>query len=96
MMHGTGAKRVTDTVRFHHHNAVLLQVTQVNCITKVTQELQAAMHDTQKNAPPTYVEAVQRLCKVFEAAAKRTKITTAPPNKSQQVLTQEIIPTQPQ
>eukprot|EP00957_Ditylum_brightwellii_P184763 14072868-Ditylum_brightwellii.AAC.1 len=25
MMHSTGAKRVTDTVRFHHHNAVLLQ-----------------------------------------------------------------------
>eukprot|EP00957_Ditylum_brightwellii_P125887 9596136-Ditylum_brightwellii.AAC.1 len=50
------------------------------------------MHDTPKNAPPTYVEAVQRLRKVFESAAKRTKNTTAPPLKHQQVRMQEIKP----
>eukprot|EP00957_Ditylum_brightwellii_P177252 13502995-Ditylum_brightwellii.AAC.1 len=61
--HSTGAKQVTDTVRFHHHNAVLPQVTQADRITKATRELQAVMHDTPKNAPPTYVEAVQRLRK---------------------------------
>eukprot|EP00957_Ditylum_brightwellii_P121507 9267116-Ditylum_brightwellii.AAC.1 len=63
MMHSTKAKRVTDTVWFHHHKVVLPQVTQADHITKATQELQAAMHDTPKNAPPTYVEAVQRLRK---------------------------------
>eukprot|EP00957_Ditylum_brightwellii_P107110 8172250-Ditylum_brightwellii.AAC.1 len=93
-MHGTVAKQVTDIIQFHHHNAVLLQVTQADCITKATQELQAAIHNTPKNAPPAYVEAVQRLHKVFEAAAKRTKNNAASPNKSQQVLTQGITPTQ--
>eukprot|EP00957_Ditylum_brightwellii_P132392 10095461-Ditylum_brightwellii.AAC.1 len=28
MMQSTGAKQVTDTIQFHHHNAVLPQVTQ--------------------------------------------------------------------
>eukprot|EP00957_Ditylum_brightwellii_P100138 7631134-Ditylum_brightwellii.AAC.1 len=96
MMHSTGAKRVTDIVRFHHHNAVLPQVTQADCITKATQELQAAMHKTPKNAPPTYVEAVQCLCKVFEAEAKRTKSTAAPPIKNHRVRMQEKYTTQMQ
>eukprot|EP00957_Ditylum_brightwellii_P125605 9573707-Ditylum_brightwellii.AAC.1 len=96
MMHSTGVKRVTDTVRFHHHKAVLPQVIQADHITKATRELQAAMHDTPKNAPPTYVEAVQCLCKVFETAAKRTENTTAPPLKHQRVRMREIKPTQQQ
>eukprot|EP00957_Ditylum_brightwellii_P102614 7821112-Ditylum_brightwellii.AAC.1 len=54
------------------------------------------MHDTPKNAPPTYVEAVQRLHKVFETAAKRTENTTAPPLKHQRVRVREIKPAQQQ
>eukprot|EP00957_Ditylum_brightwellii_P054064 4095296-Ditylum_brightwellii.AAC.1 len=76
-------------------NESLTRSTQADRITKATQKLQATIHDTPKNAPPTYVEAVQRLRKVFEAAAKRTKNNAAPPNKSQQVITQEVTPTQP-
>eukprot|EP00957_Ditylum_brightwellii_P136404 10403473-Ditylum_brightwellii.AAC.1 len=95
MMHGTGAKQVTNTVRFHHHNAVLPQVTQKDRITKATLELQSAIQDTPKNAPPTYVEAVQRLRQVFEAAAKGTKSNAAPPNNSQQSTTQSVAPNQP-
>ena len=54
------------------------------------------MHDTPKNAPPTYVEAVQRLRKVFETAAAWKENTTAPPLKHQQVRMQEIRPAQQQ
>eukprot|EP00957_Ditylum_brightwellii_P080915 6155139-Ditylum_brightwellii.AAC.1 len=93
MMHGTRSKRITDTVRFHHHNAVLLQVTLADCITKATQELQSAIQDTPKKTP-TYGEAVQRLRQVFEVAAKRTKSNAAPPNNTQQGTTQSVAPNQ--
>eukprot|EP00957_Ditylum_brightwellii_P185939 14155823-Ditylum_brightwellii.AAC.1 len=43
MMKSIGAKHIIDTVRFHHHNIVMLKVTQADLIFKATGDLDKAI-----------------------------------------------------
>eukprot|EP00957_Ditylum_brightwellii_P178870 13624768-Ditylum_brightwellii.AAC.1 len=65
MMKSTGAKRITDTVHFHHHNVVMLTVTQADQILKATKDLNEAIRGIQRDAPPDYVDAVDKLRRVL-------------------------------
>eukprot|EP00957_Ditylum_brightwellii_P039105 2956652-Ditylum_brightwellii.AAC.1 len=60
-MESTGAKRITDTINFHHHKVVLPQITQAECILKAMQELNRAISDVDKDAPLDYIDAVRKL-----------------------------------
>eukprot|EP00957_Ditylum_brightwellii_P097756 7444798-Ditylum_brightwellii.AAC.2 len=61
IMESTGAKRIIDTVKFHHHKVVLPKITQADRILKATKELNEAISKVPNNVPPTYVDAVQQL-----------------------------------
>eukprot|EP00957_Ditylum_brightwellii_P195288 14878576-Ditylum_brightwellii.AAC.1 len=52
MMKSTDAKRITNTVHFHHHNIVMPKVTQAGCILKATRDLNKAISGIQSDAPP--------------------------------------------
>eukprot|EP00957_Ditylum_brightwellii_P150212 11438668-Ditylum_brightwellii.AAC.1 len=80
MMKSTGAKRITDTVRFHHHRVVMLTVMQANHILKVTKDLNKAISSMQHNAQPDYVDAVNKLRSVLlkEKPINNKQYTCAP------------------
>eukprot|EP00957_Ditylum_brightwellii_P179611 13681904-Ditylum_brightwellii.AAC.1 len=61
MMKSTGAKSITNTVRFHNHNIIMPIVTQANQILKVAKDLNKAISSIQQDAPPDYVDAVSKL-----------------------------------
>eukprot|EP00957_Ditylum_brightwellii_P098222 7484046-Ditylum_brightwellii.AAC.2 len=58
-MESTGAKCITKTIQFYHHKVVLPQINQVDCILKVTRELNRAIINVAKDAPPDYIDAVK-------------------------------------
>eukprot|EP00957_Ditylum_brightwellii_P192564 14661171-Ditylum_brightwellii.AAC.1 len=80
MMKSTGAKHITDTVCFHHHNILMPKVTHADCILKATRDLNTAISGIQSVAPPDYVDAVHKLWSVLlkETPDKTTNCPCAP------------------
>eukprot|EP00957_Ditylum_brightwellii_P102745 7830150-Ditylum_brightwellii.AAC.1 len=82
MMKSMGAKRVTDTVHFHHHRVVMPTVMQAIPILKATKDLNEAISGIQCNAPPDYVDAVNKLHSVLlKEKPINNKQCTCAPNK---------------
>eukprot|EP00957_Ditylum_brightwellii_P037346 2826709-Ditylum_brightwellii.AAC.1 len=54
IMEPTRARRITNTVKFHHHKVVLPTMTQADHILKATKELNEAISEVPNNASPTY------------------------------------------
>eukprot|EP00957_Ditylum_brightwellii_P013416 1013179-Ditylum_brightwellii.AAC.1 len=80
MMKSTGAKHITDTVCFHHHRVVMPTAMQTNYILKATKNLNKAISSIQRDAPPDYVDAVNKLCSVLlkEKPINNKQCTCAP------------------
>jgi hypothetical protein len=61
VMKNTTAQRISDTVRFEHHNVQIPHITPAQRIEKATNELTAAVRNAPTDAPPDYLDAIQRL-----------------------------------
>eukprot|EP00957_Ditylum_brightwellii_P045135 3422320-Ditylum_brightwellii.AAC.1 len=57
VMKNTTAQRISDTLRFKHHNVTIPAITPAKHIEKAMRELTRAVSNAPSNAPPDYVEA---------------------------------------
>eukprot|EP00957_Ditylum_brightwellii_P109371 8343121-Ditylum_brightwellii.AAC.1 len=69
-MKQTTAQRITDTVRFQHHNVKLPKVTPAERIEKAVRELTNAVKANPTEGLANYIEAVQRLRAVVLGESK--------------------------
>eukprot|EP00957_Ditylum_brightwellii_P173373 13200173-Ditylum_brightwellii.AAC.1 len=82
MVKSTGAKCITNTVCFHHHNIVMPKVTHADHILKATRDLNTAISGIQSNASPDYINAVHKLWSVLlKETPGKTKNCPCTPNK---------------
>eukprot|EP00957_Ditylum_brightwellii_P041676 3156398-Ditylum_brightwellii.AAC.1 len=61
VMKQSTAQRITDTVKFKHHNMQLPTVTPAECIEKAIRELTNAVKANPTEGPANYIEVVQLL-----------------------------------
>ncbi len=62
----TKAKRMTNTISFHHHHITQPELTAEDRLLHGIQVLTLAVTDTPKNTPDSQLEAIERLCSVLK------------------------------
>eukprot|EP00957_Ditylum_brightwellii_P116050 8853385-Ditylum_brightwellii.AAC.1 len=91
VMKQSTAQRITDTVRFQHHNMKLPQVMPEERIEKAVRELTNAIEANPTEGPANYIKAVQRLRAVVLGEKPRAQAETIPHHNPSQSAEQPAI-----